>query len=253
MDITLDSLSEALASPPAESALAKSALAESVSAEAKGEAKEEELLSLIIPTDQATPEEWEQFYRHIGRPEDKLYLAPEQRKEADPDTLKGFEDIFFESGLSKRQGEQVLQRLTSLSQDMAKTHQEQQQQKRQAHLKELQKVYGESLSAKIPLLQAALHTLQSPDLVALMEESHYHPGLMRLLVTYGETLKTDRLVQGKTPASPTSKQGSLAEIQRLQQDSAFMKLYTGNGAGHEEAVARMTQLYQHAFATQETH
>jgi hypothetical protein len=201
---------------------------------------------LSIPDDKASGDEWGQFYNKLGRPEDKKYL--DNREVEDQDLLDKYETVLYESGISKRQGEELLKRFETLNSELAANSNSNLQAKKDQHLASLQKTYGETFDQKIPLMQAAMQKIGSSELADLVEQTQYHPGLMQLLVSYGETLKSDSLISGTTTAQITTSESALAEIKRLTCDKNFMLQYTTDGIGHDAAVNKMTELHRTAYA-----
>ncbi len=203
---------------------------------------------LAIPDDKASQDEWGQFYNKLGRPEDKKYLEADERNVENQDLLDKYETVLYESGISKRQGADLLKRFETLTSELAANSNKNLQAQKDQHLASLQKTYGDTFDQKIPLMSAAMQKIGSKDLADLVEQTQYHPGLMQLLVSYGETLKSDALISGTTMPKVIGKESALAEIKRLTCDQNFMVQYTTDGLGHDAAVKQMMELHQIAYA-----
>ncbi|WP_341749861.1 hypothetical protein [Candidatus Tisiphia endosymbiont of Sialis lutaria] len=197
---------------------------------------------VAVPKDDSSDEEWHKFYCRLGLPEDKKYT--DKRSKEDEEYLTRYEDMFYQSGLSKRQGEKLLNSLYCFSQDLQKQQQNAIEQTRHSHIDWLKNNYGEGFDSKMTVMQAALSKFGSKELAGLIEDSHYAPALVDLLVRVGETLKSDSLVTGKELPTINNRDGALAEIEKLESDPEFVvKLKTKDHTGHEQAVKRMQQLY----------
>jgi hypothetical protein len=198
---------------------------------------------VAIPKGEAPEEEWRKFYSKLGLPEDKKYL--DTHKPEDAEYLSKYEEMFYNSGLSKRQGERLLNSLYGFSQDLQKQQTLEAEKARNDNIDWLKSSYGNAFDTKMSVMQAALSKFGSKQLAGLIEESAYSPALVDLLVRVGESLQPDSLVTVNSPASITSSDQALQEIKSLESDKEFMvKLHGKNHAGHAKAVARMEQLYK---------
>ena len=198
---------------------------------------------IAVPKSDAPDEEWHKFYTRLGLPEDKKYTA--RRSKEDEEYLTRYEEMFYRSGLSKRQGEKLLDSLYSFSQDLQKQQQADSEQVRNSNIDWLKGNYGDTFDGKMSVMQAALSKFGSKELAGLIEESSYSPALVDLLVRVGETLKSDSLVTGNQPQSISDTEQAKREIKRLESDPEFMvKLSSKNHVGHQEAVRNMEELYK---------
>ncbi|WP_425364643.1 hypothetical protein [Candidatus Tisiphia endosymbiont of Mystacides longicornis] len=201
---------------------------------------------VAVPKDDSSDEEWHKFYCWLGLPEDKKYT--DKRSKEDEEYLTRYEDMFYQSGLSKRQGEKLLNSLYGFSQDLQKQQQNAIEQTRHSHIDWLKNTYGNAFDNKMTVMQAALSKFGTKELAGLIEDSHYAPALVDLLVRVGETLKSDSLVTGKELPGINSREAALSEIDKLDSDPEFVvKLKTKDHTGHEQAVKRMQQLYKIAY------
>ncbi|WP_341751148.1 hypothetical protein [Candidatus Tisiphia endosymbiont of Piscicola geometra] len=201
---------------------------------------------VAVPKDDSSDEEWHKFYSRMGMPEDKKYT--DKRSKEDEEYLARYEDMFYQSGLSKRQGEKLLNSLYGFSQDLQKQQKNAIEQTRHSHIGWLKNTYGEGFDSKMTVMQAALSKFGTKELAELIEDSNYSPALVDLLVRVGETLKSDSLVTGKELPAINSREAALSEIEKLDSDPEFMvKLRTKDHTGHDQAVKRMQQLYKIAY------
>jgi hypothetical protein len=76
---------------------------------------------IAVPKNDASNEEWHKFYARLGLPEDKRYT--DKREADDEKYLSSYEEMFYNSGLSKRQGEKLLENLYNFSVDLQKKQQ----------------------------------------------------------------------------------------------------------------------------------
>ena len=201
---------------------------------------------IAVPKLESTEEEWQKFYQKLGVPEDKIYL--DQRQEEDEEYIKAYEQMFHESGLSKRQGEKLLKSMYDYSGNLRKQQEQELEKLHSSNIDWLKNNYNEEFDGKMTLMQAALQKFGSKELAALIEDSHYAPSLVDFLVKIGSTLQSDSLVTGAAKADTIDAASALKEIKRLESDSDFMiKLHGKNHPAHSEAVRKMEELYNIAY------
>ncbi|WP_250311000.1 hypothetical protein [Rickettsia endosymbiont of Oedothorax gibbosus] len=201
---------------------------------------------VVVPKSEASEEEWRKFYCRLGLPEDKKYT--DKRSKEDEEYLARYEEMFYQSGLSKKQGEKLLENLYAFSQDLQKQQQKAIEQASHSNIDWLKNNYGKEFDSKMTVMQAALSKFGTKELAGLIEESSYSPALVDLLVRVGETLKSDSLVTGNEPPTISSQDKALQEINRLESDGEFMvKLNSKEHTGHHQAVKRMEELYKIAY------
>ena len=201
---------------------------------------------LTVPDDNG---DWDNFYNQLGRPENKRYLDLADKDREGDNTLSAYEEILYNSGLSKRQGQKLLNSLMEAG-DKATKDNEAAEQKRQAdHAKKIKEKYGDNLDATMNLANAALSKYSNDsDIKKLIESGQYPTGLLDLLVNVGKTLTPDKLITGQPKPTVTSKEAALKSLQKLQTDDKFMQKYRDKThPQHESAIKEMQQLYDEAY------
>ena len=201
---------------------------------------------VAIPKDDASEEEWAKFYSRLGLPEDKKYL--DQRSPEDEEHLQTYEEMFYNNGISKRQGAKLLDSMYKLSTDLQKKQQEEVDKSRESNVDWLKSNYGDLFDNKITTMQAALTKYGTRELAGLIEETGYSPALVDLLVRVGETLRSDSLVTGNQVTTINTAESAKLEIKKLESDREFMvKLRDKNHAAHSDAVKKLEELYKVAY------
>ena len=199
-----------------------------------------------IPNDVSTPEDWNKFYDTLGRPSDKKYLV--NRKPEDESILSGYEELFFNSGLSKKQGEAILNRMYEVQDEGNKSQKEQFEKLKHQNLSALFGKYGQSFDQKIKIAIGAMDKYGGSDLAQLVEESNYHPAIIDMLVRVGESLQPDGIVTSDQSYNNDTPEYALKEINRLESDAEFMKRYKDKKhEEHKSAVEKMDELYKLAY------
>jgi hypothetical protein len=206
-----------------------------------------------LPSSDADDEAWNKFYKIAGLPEDGKYLADDVRAEllkdgADTEALSAYEQLFHKSGLTARQGRNLLDNLRVAGAESETAHQENILKTKEQNFRVLSNKYGDSIDEKIKIVQASMQKYGSKELAELGEQSHFAPSLVDLLIKIGEPLQSDSLVSAKSKSSASIKDSAVSEIKKLESDDKFMLIYNDKGhAGNSKAVDRMQDLYNLAY------
>jgi len=209
---------------------------------------------LLMPSDDASDEEWDKMYKKLGMPEDRKYISSEKRAEfikdelADEDSLTAYEELFANSGLTKRQSEKALKQIMANTAQARKNYTEGAEQETAANIAKINEKYGKDATEKINILQATMAKHGSKELVSLVKENSYSPALVDILIKLGEADKSDSLVAGEKQERVRSKESAKKEIKGLESDDKFMLKYKDKKhVGHDGAVERMQELYDIAY------
>lgn len=200
---------------------------------------------LMLPKED-NEEHWNSFYNQLGRPENKQYL---EANEEERQTIAPYEDILFNAGLSKKQGQTLLNALINKAQTDAKASEEAQKKTYEANQKVLKEKYGDNMDATLNTLNGTLKKFGGESLTGLLEATQYHPDLVHFLVNVGQSHAPDKLITGESQPIAGSKEHAIAEIKRLENDDKFMSKYHDNShKDHDEAIAIVTKLYDQAYS-----
>ncbi|WP_440617641.1 hypothetical protein [Cysteiniphilum sp. 6C5] len=200
----------------------------------------------LIPPQDDNQEQWNSFYNQLGRPENKQYLEAndEERK-----TIAPYEDILFNAGLSKKQGQTLLNALINKAQTDAKANEEAQKKTYEANQAALKEKYGDKMDATLNVINSTLKKFGGESLTGLLEATQYHPELVNFLVNVGQSQSPSTLITGDSKPITGSKEHAIAEIKRLENDDKFMQKYHDNShQDHDEAIKTLTQLYDQAYS-----
>ena len=249
-----DSLSEDLRSDPA---LASYNDVESL---AKSHINAQKMIgnNVGVPGKDASDEEWGEFYAKTGRPDDPdgYQLTPvegQERLAISPESMTGFRAEAHRLGLSQRQADGLMQfylkeQIGALDGYEQRTAGEQAQ-----GLESLKQEWGGAYEEKIGFAREAAQAFGDDSLVALLDDTGYgnHPVIIKTFEKIGRAMKDDQLYGSGQPAGGHKLTPAEAkdEIGKLHIDSEFMAAYTDrDNAGHEAAMAKMTELHRAAAA-----
>jgi len=201
---------------------------------------------LTIPDDNG---DWDSFYNQLGRPENKQYLEVSDKER---ESLAAYEEIMYNSGLSKRQGQKLLHALMEAGDKANKEAEAANQKFKEDHAKNLKEKYGDNLESTMNLANAALSKYGTDnDIKTLIESGQYPTGLLDLLVNVGKSLTPDKLVTGQSQNTLGTKEAAVREIEKLQADDKFMQKYNDSShPDHQSAIKTMSSLYEKAYASQ---
>jgi hypothetical protein len=200
---------------------------------------------LMLPKED-NEEHWNSFYNQLGRPENKQYL---EASDEDRQTIAPYEDILFNAGLSKKQGETLLNALINKAQTDAKAAEEAQKKTYESNQKALKEQYGDNMDATLNLINGTLKKFGGESLTGLLEATQYHPDLVHFLVNVGQSHAPNTLITGESQPIIGSKEHAIAEIKRLENDDKFMSKYHDNShKDHDEAIQTLTKLYDQAYS-----
>jgi hypothetical protein len=211
---------------------------------------------IVIPKEGAAPEEWNSFWKKVGRPDDaKAYNL--NRPENFPDQafdakmLEHMQGIFHETGLSSRQAETLYNKYMAYVAGEYETSQKEFSQQTEQSLEKLKADFGSEYNVKLAAAQRTLQKFGSPELVQYLDNTGLgnSPELIKLFSNIGLSISESTAVDGESRGySQVSPQQASAEIDTLRQDSEFIKLISNkNGTGHREAVKRWQNLHALAY------
>jgi hypothetical protein len=202
--------------------------------------------AVVLPKDDATPEEREQFYAKLGRPEapDKYELPIDP--EIDPEFCKSLADLSFKYGLNKQQAGGFATDLQALVKSAAEAGEQEQAQRNEQQTAELRSLWGPQFDQRQEMARRAgrqfglddakLQTLTNalgPKDAALFLES--------IGKSLGEAAPPGAGHQSFTPTPQEAQQA----IEQLKQDPQFRQALTEKKA---EAVDKWNKLWAAASA-----
>jgi hypothetical protein len=212
---------------------------------------------VALPGKNATPEQWNEFYSKVGRPEthDK-YGDPDYAKiapniQVDKAQLAEVKKTFHGLGLSDAQARGVLEMYYRRVDGELKAKSESTKAMQEASVSELKREYGEKWDAKLQTAQGVLKKFgdEGGEFTKFLDESGLGNDvrLIRLLTKVGEAMLEDT-AKGRGPGLAVGEAAAAAaEIKQLSMDEDFQRaLNTANHAGHRDAVDKWYELHRQA-------
>lgn len=212
---------------------------------------------VALPGKNATPEQWNEFYTKVGRPEShEKYGDPDYAKiapniEVDKARLTEVKKTFHGLGLTDTQAKGVLEMYYKNVHGEITAKSEATKVQTEASITDLKREYGEKWDAKLQTAQWVLKQYgdEGGEFKKFLDESGLgnDTRLVRMLTKVGEGMLEDK-ARGRGPGlTPGDAAAAAAEIKQLSVDEEFQKaLNTKNHVGHKDAVDKWLELHRQA-------
>lgn len=156
--------------------------------------------AIFKPDDKATPEQWEAYYRALGKPEKATdYVFPKlEGMERDPKFTAWAQDTLHKIGVPKEMGEAMASAYDSFALEMAKANQLEIQKNRADAETKLKTELGAGYTAAVELTKRFMTKYAKPEEKAFLDESGMgnHPVLIRMIVDFAKKTGEDVSLQG---------------------------------------------------------
>lgn len=215
---------------------------------------------IVMPKDNASPEEWNNFWNKVGRPNNPEGYGlgrPENFPEGsfDKDMHDHMLKVFHESGMTSKQAKTLYGKYMEYVGSRMQQAQTQQQQESAATMERLKSEYGADFNVRVAAAQKAIQKFGSPELVSYLEKSGMgnSPELIKLFSNVGLSMSESSAdVGGNAGFGGITPIQAQAELSQLRQDKEFIQLLTNkSGVGHREASKKWQQLHAAAFPVEE--
>lgn len=188
--------------------------------------------AVVLPGEGAKPEEWDQVFKRLGRPDDPKGYGFEAPEGADPALAEKLSGAFHKAGLNPTQAGLVFDAIKELADDTPDL--EARAAKNQAEHADLRREWGPGYPQKVALAQRAYRALGVDiDQINAIENVVGTKTMLSMLANLGEALREDAGV-GETVAprgSAQTQETARAKIKELEADTEYMtKVYNGSAA-----------------------
>lgn len=206
---------------------------------------------LVVPGEDATPEDWDRVYGRLGRPQNADGYRFES--EGDERTDAWLREHAHRAGLNQRQAVALRAGIYENAEAQRAAIQQAARDALEQTTAELTREWGGAFDEKEALAQRALDFFAGDQAAAdalkgrLVRAGLMDAAMVRGLVRLGEALAEDGLI-GKGEGFGKSPAEARAEIDGLQLDAEFMKAYGDRThPGFKAANARMQRLFAAAY------
>ena len=205
---------------------------------------------VILPSEKATPEEYDKFYNTLGRPEkpDGYKLSPLENLHPElkvtPETEAGFKSLMHKHGISAKQADGLYKEYFGMiSQSLTKRDEGMMTSKHQAETA-LRQEWGAEYGNNLAKSQKLIEKFGGPDAREAFGELGNNPVVLKVLAKIAKNFSEDGFVKGnEVKSSEISDAKSKITAMMLDANSPYNK----TGVGHEEAIVEMRRLHEIAY------
>ncbi len=206
---------------------------------------------IALPSDKATPEELNQFYAALGRPEavDKYSegaITPVEGLTLDKESLGKAREQMFKLGLTDAQQKGIMDfYLGGLNEGHTKITQDIEAGKANAE-NTLRQEWGTSYDTNLSVVKNVLRHFGNEDVLKELETSIGNStGLTKMLHNFGKTLLEDKGPKGKFTVEVNTPAAAVQRLAELKSDATFQKaLNDTSDPGHKDAVELWTNVHR---------
>jgi hypothetical protein len=213
---------------------------------------------VIIPGENAKPEEIEAFYTALGRPK-----APAEygfKDDGLPKDMLGREGlvnavqgIMHKAGVSKKAAEEIFNGYSAyMKAEMEKIGQNLAAEKTK-RVEAIKKEFGAEFDKNMAIARGVAKKFDpSGTLAKWLDETGHgdHPDLIKAFLSIGKAIGPDQFItgDGRPAGTNVTQQEALEKIKTLKADAAWVKKYLNKGEpGHKEAVEEHQKLMEIAY------
>lgn len=207
---------------------------------------------VAVPGPDATPEAWDAFHKHMGRPDtvDGYDLKFGEDVQVDDNMLAFGKSMFHKLGLDNARAQEGANMWNTFIAEQNSAMAESFRVQNDTEVQALKDAKGDQFDAHLAAGRRVMEAAKiSPETVAKVEASIGTAGVLELLGAIGSVSKEGSFVGAgdgggdpTNPANMTAEQANKA-IADLRNDKDFMKVYEDKNAdGHLDAINKMAEL-----------
>lgn len=208
---------------------------------------------VVIPKEDASADEWGEFYNRLGRPEQYEITRPELAEglEYNGEMESSMLKLMHESGLSQAQAQKLyngyMEYISKGHNDMTVG--------REAQIaewdREVRQEFGHAYDERVDAAQRAAAEFGGDEFLGWLDETGLgdHPMFIKMFSKIGMGIMEDSAdTTGRGNSFTLTPDAARQEIARLQRDPNFMKQYSDSETdGHRAAIEKMQNLFQFAY------
>lgn len=202
--------------------------------------------ALAMPGEDAKPEEWDQFYSKLGRPEkpEAYELKAPEGVQASDDLLKTFREIAHKSGMTPKQAQAAFEAYHASNQAAEAAYKT----KVEEALGGLKKEWGEKYDQEVGAAGAFIAEFADPEIQKFLDESGWgnYPPLIKLLSKAGKSL-VEAPIHGNVAPQGQSAEKIKAEISSIRANPGFWDKFHPE---HKLLVMKDDELHQQLYPGQ---
>lgn len=205
---------------------------------------------LVVPGQNATDAQWEEFFKGAGRPElDKYELKAPEGKEINAEVMGKFKDIMYKAGLLPRQAQALVAAYIGLEEEQQNARSTTHKNMIKEGLDGLRKEWGEGWDKNMTAVRTFLKENGGEEVMKWQKNSGVgnDATFLRLMAAAGKLLGEDKLrgeaggnLGGNTPAEIQK------EINTILGDRSH-PYYDPKHPGNKDAKLHMEGLYKRLY------
>lgn len=210
---------------------------------------------LPSPQEDWKEEDWNNFYKQLGRPESvdgyKYENVPEiEGFEVNDEFMKSANEALFNAGLTPKQHSAVMDTffgwLKTASEGAIASTVVTKEQSEEA----LKKEFGENYEPNVQAANNVIAQLGDAETSKYLADSGLgnHPGFIKMMFKISELFKDDESIGEAINSNLSGENQAIKKIAELKGDENFQKkLFNESNPGHREAVAMWHDLHKKAY------
>lgn len=214
---------------------------------------------ILAPKEDWTESDWNQHYEKLGRPEDKDgYSLPDYSKwenvpegfDIKEDQYEAFKDSLHKHGVSKRQGDAIIQDILQQNVESFRTNVGERDSLINESTQKLKDEFGDNFSGNIEVAESVLKKFGSEDLGGFLRDSGLDSNydFVKFLVDVGKHFTEDSGDGGQSSLGLSTPAAAQQEIENLKRDEKFTAALTDiNNPQHKYAKEKWENLFKTAF------
>lgn len=201
---------------------------------------------VIVPGEKASDQEWEHFFKSVGRPDlDKYEVAAPKDKKVNPELVAKFKEAAHKTGLLPKQAQKVLEFYVEQEHEASVQAAAMTAKQRTEGVEALKKEWGQGWDKNVSLAKLAVKEVGGDEFAKYLEETGLGDDtrLIQVMAKVGALLGEDKIRGeggtkfGKTPAE------AKREITDILGNFNH-PYYDTNHPSHRAAVAQVEELFK---------
>ena len=208
---------------------------------------------IVIPKDDASPDEMNEFYNRLGRPEKYEITKPQLAEglEYNTDMETKMLGVLHEAGLSNAQANKVFAGYMDYIGNVHTENTTNMAMQREGWDKEIRQEFGKAYDERVDLAQRAAAEFGGEPFQQWLDDSGMgdHPMMIKMFAKIGQSMMESGIEPtGESSQFTLTPDAARQEIARLQRDPNFMKQDNDSEVdGHQQAIEKMRDLFAYAY------
>lgn len=199
---------------------------------------------VVVPSKHATPEEWKEFHRKVGVPDNLEEYSVDNSKSLEKEFFDDFRKTAHEAGMLPSQAQKVFDWYARSAEQASTNDEEKFKSDQEKSVRELKTEWGTAYDQKVKRAQAAVNHFGDNDLVTYLDETGLgnNPKLIKAFSKMGESLTEDQFkgnVKGELGFTPDEAQKKLNDIFANKEHPYFDKSHPN----HKNALQEVQTLF----------